>query len=104
MVNPQSINVLPFQRRCKYLEGKNLLYVGSGVSGGEDGARFGPSLMPGGSEAAWYDTWVKVFRIISGFRIEADFPLNESQLLVRVIEWLIVIFSLSIKRKKIIIA
>ena len=41
------------------------------MSGGEDGARFGPSLMPGGSEAAWYDTWVKVFRIISEFRIEA---------------------------------
>ncbi|KAK3588347.1 hypothetical protein CHS0354_040105 [Potamilus streckersoni] len=40
-------------RRCKYLEEKGLLYVGSGVSGGEDGARYGPSLMPGGSEKAW---------------------------------------------------
>ena len=29
------------------------MFVGSGVSGGEDGARFGPSLMPGGSEGAW---------------------------------------------------
>ena len=35
------------------LEVKGLLYVGSGVSGGEDGARWGPSLMPGGSAAAW---------------------------------------------------
>jgi 6-phosphogluconate dehydrogenase len=35
------------------LEDKGLLYVGSGVSGGEDGARWGPSLMPGGSAAAW---------------------------------------------------
>src|SRR5262252_1377711 len=40
-------------RRTKYLEGKGLLYVGTGVSGGEEGARFGPSMMPGGSPKAW---------------------------------------------------
>jgi 6-phosphogluconate dehydrogenase len=40
-------------RRTKYLESKGLLYVGTGVSGGEEGARFGPSMMPGGSKAAW---------------------------------------------------
>lgn len=40
-------------RRCKELEAKGLLFVGSGVSGGEEGARYGPSLMPGGSNAAW---------------------------------------------------
>ncbi|KAE8221230.1 hypothetical protein CF319_g5377 [Tilletia indica] len=40
-------------RRCKELESKGLLFVGSGVSGGEEGARHGPSLMPGGSDAAW---------------------------------------------------
>jgi len=40
-------------RRCKELEKKGLLYVGSGVSGGEEGARYGPSLMPGGNEQAW---------------------------------------------------
>src|SRR3989441_13132911 len=40
-------------RRVKYVEGKGLLYVGTGVSGGEDGARHGPSIMPGGSPAAW---------------------------------------------------
>ncbi|KAG8931719.1 6-phosphogluconate dehydrogenase, decarboxylating, partial [Tulasnella sp. 417] len=40
-------------RRCKELEDKGLLFVGSGVSGGEEGARNGPSLMPGGSSAAW---------------------------------------------------
>jgi 6-phosphogluconate dehydrogenase len=40
-------------RRTAYLESKGLLYVGSGVSGGEEGARHGPSLMPGGSPAAW---------------------------------------------------
>lgn len=40
-------------RRTKYVESKGLLFVGSGVSGGEEGALKGPSLMPGGSEAAW---------------------------------------------------
>jgi len=40
-------------RRTAYLESKGLLFVGSGVSGGEEGARYGPSLMPGGSNAAW---------------------------------------------------
>uniref|UniRef100_A0A5K3FV99 phosphogluconate dehydrogenase (NADP(+)-dependent, decarboxylating) n=1 Tax=Mesocestoides corti TaxID=53468 RepID=A0A5K3FV99_MESCO len=40
-------------RRCKYLESKGLLFVGSGVSGGEEGARHGPSLMPGGNPRAW---------------------------------------------------
>lgn len=41
-------------RRCKELEVRGLLFVGCGVSGGEEGARYGPSLMPGGSPAAWY--------------------------------------------------
>ena len=40
-------------RRVKYLEAKGLLYIGTGVSGGEEGARRGPSIMPGGSPAAW---------------------------------------------------
>ncbi|MDB5178839.1 MAG: 6-phosphogluconate dehydrogenase [Patescibacteria group bacterium] len=40
-------------RRVKYVESKGLLYIGTGVSGGEEGARKGPSIMPGGSPAAW---------------------------------------------------
>src|SRR5580693_5708318 len=40
-------------RRTKYVESKGLLYIGTGVSGGEEGARNGPSIMPGGSPAAW---------------------------------------------------
>ena len=40
-------------RRTQYVESKGMLYVGSGVSGGEEGALNGPSLMPGGSPAAW---------------------------------------------------
>jgi 6-phosphogluconate dehydrogenase len=40
-------------RRCKYVESKGFLYIGTGVSGGEEGALLGPSLMPGGSPAAW---------------------------------------------------
>lgn len=41
------------ERRTKYVESKGLLYIGTGVSGGEEGALLGPSLMPGGSQAAW---------------------------------------------------
>ncbi|XP_076019507.1 6-phosphogluconate dehydrogenase, decarboxylating [Genypterus blacodes] len=40
-------------RRCKSLKEKGFLFVGSGVSGGEEGARYGPSLMPGGHKEAW---------------------------------------------------
>jgi 6-phosphogluconate dehydrogenase len=40
-------------RRTKYVESKGLLYIGTGVSGGEEGALLGPSIMPGGSPAAW---------------------------------------------------
>jgi 6-phosphogluconate dehydrogenase len=40
-------------RRTSYLESKGMLFVGTGVSGGEEGARFGPSMMPGGSPKAW---------------------------------------------------
>ncbi|MGA3259360.1 MAG: decarboxylating NADP(+)-dependent phosphogluconate dehydrogenase [Bryobacteraceae bacterium] len=40
-------------RRTGYLESKGMLFVGTGVSGGEEGARFGPSMMPGGSPKAW---------------------------------------------------
>jgi len=41
------------ERRTKYVESKGLLYIGTGVSGGEEGALKGPSMMPGGSPAAW---------------------------------------------------
>jgi 6-phosphogluconate dehydrogenase len=40
-------------RRTAYVESKGLLYIGTGVSGGEEGALNGPSMMPGGSKAAW---------------------------------------------------
>jgi 6-phosphogluconate dehydrogenase len=40
-------------RRAQYVESKGMLFVGSGVSGGEEGALKGPSLMPGGSPPAW---------------------------------------------------
>ncbi|CAG4961981.1 unnamed protein product [Parnassius apollo] len=41
------------QRWCKELSSTGILYIGMGVSGGEDGARYGPSLMPGGHADAW---------------------------------------------------
>jgi 6-phosphogluconate dehydrogenase len=51
-------------RRTKYVESKGLLYIGTGVSGGEEGALRGPSIMPGGSPEAW--KYVKdIFQAVS---------------------------------------
>ena len=59
-------------RRTKYVESKGLLYIGTGVSGGEEGARRGPSIMPGGSPAAW--PHVKdIFQAISA-KVEGGVP------------------------------
>jgi 6-phosphogluconate dehydrogenase len=41
------------ERRTKYVESKGMWFIGTGVSGGEEGALVGPSLMPGGSRSAW---------------------------------------------------
>ena len=59
-------------RRTKYLEDNGMLYIGTGVSGGEEGALKGPSIMPGGSPAAW--PFVKpVFQAISA-KVEDGSP------------------------------
>ncbi|MGY8652531.1 MAG: decarboxylating NADP(+)-dependent phosphogluconate dehydrogenase [Verrucomicrobiia bacterium] len=59
-------------RRTKHVESKGLLYIGTGVSGGEEGARRGPSIMPGGSKEAW--PHVKdVFQAISA-KVDDDVP------------------------------
>ena len=52
------------QRRFKELEGKGIHYVGMGVSGGEEGALKGPSLMPGGSRESW-EIIAPIFRKIA---------------------------------------
>ena len=59
-------------RRCEYVESKGLLYIGTGVSGGEEGARRGPSIMPGGSPAAWEHV-KDIFQSISA-KVEGDVP------------------------------
>jgi 6-phosphogluconate dehydrogenase len=46
-------NYLDSMRRTAYVESKGLFFIGTGVSGGEEGARHGPSIMPGGSPQAW---------------------------------------------------
>jgi 6-phosphogluconate dehydrogenase len=62
-------------RRQKYVEEKGLLYVGTGVSGGEEGARHGPSIMPGGSPAAW--PFVRdIFQAVSA-KVEDNVPCCE---------------------------
>ncbi len=61
--------------RQNYVESKGLLYVGTGVSGGEEGARHGPSIMPGGSPAAW--PHVKdIFQAVSA-KVEGGTPCCE---------------------------
>src|SRR3954469_12570006 len=52
------------QRRCKELEGKGIHFVGCGVSGGEEGALKGPSMMPGGSRKSW-EMIAPIFRKIA---------------------------------------
>ena len=51
-------------RRTEYVESKGLLYIGTGVSGGEEGARKGPSIMPGGTPDAWPQV-KEIFQAIS---------------------------------------
>ena len=59
-------------RRTKYVESKGLLYIGTGVSGGEEGALKGPSIMPGGSPDAW--PHVKpIFQAIAA-KVENEIP------------------------------
>jgi 6-phosphogluconate dehydrogenase len=51
-------------RRTEYCESKGMLYIGTGVSGGEEGALKGPSIMPGGSKRAWRSVR-KIFQTIA---------------------------------------
>ncbi len=59
-------------RRTKYMESKGLLFIGTGVSGGEEGALKGPSIMPGGSKAAWEP--VKPMFLAIAAKVEGDIP------------------------------
>src|SRR5213075_904699 len=52
------------QERTRRMEGSSIHFVGSGVSGGEEGARYGPSLMPGGSKHSW-EALKAIFEAIS---------------------------------------
>ena len=62
-------------RRTAYVESKGLLYIGTGVSGGEEGALKGPSIMPGGSAAAWPHV-KEIFQSISA-KVEDGSPCCE---------------------------
>jgi 6-phosphogluconate dehydrogenase len=62
-------------RRAKLVESKGLYYIGTGVSGGEEGARIGPSIMPGGSPEAW--PWVQpIFQAVSA-KVDGGSPCCE---------------------------
>ena len=62
------------ERRTKYVEDKGLLYIGTGVSGGEEGALKGPSMMPGGSPDAWPLVKPIFQAIAANVGIEKDIP------------------------------
>lgn len=55
-------------RRCKTLKEKGILFIGAGISGGEEGARHGPSIMPGGNP----DAWPHVKEIFQGISAKVD--------------------------------
>jgi 6-phosphogluconate dehydrogenase len=59
-------------RRTEYLENRGLLFIGTGVSGGEEGALMGPSIMPGGSPGAWPHV-KEIFQAISA-KVEDGTP------------------------------
>lgn len=59
-------------RRTSYIESKGLRFIGTGVSGGEEGALTGPSIMPGGSPSAW-DEVKPILQSISA-KVEGDVP------------------------------
>jgi 6-phosphogluconate dehydrogenase len=59
-------------RRTRYVESRGMLYIGTGVSGGEEGALMGPSIMPGGSPGAWPHV-KEIFQAISA-KVEDGTP------------------------------
>jgi 6-phosphogluconate dehydrogenase len=59
-------------RRVEHVQSKGLLYIGTGVSGGEEGARRGPSIMPGGSPKAW-PAVKEIFQAVSA-KVEGGAP------------------------------
>jgi len=53
LIDGGNSNFIDTERRAKHLADQGMLYIGTGVSGGEEGARNGPSIMPGGHPQAW---------------------------------------------------
>jgi 6-phosphogluconate dehydrogenase len=64
------------ERRVEFLKSKGILYIGAGVSGGEEGARHGPSIMPGGNPDAW-PAIKPIFQSISAKAKEDGLPCCE---------------------------
>ena len=59
------------ERRVKEMEAHGMYFVGTGISGGEIGALYGPSVMPGGSPAAWPPSWTTGRLVANGLvRVE----------------------------------
>ena len=61
-------------RRDLYMKEKKMHFLGCGVSGGEEGARYGPSMMPGGSPAAW-EACKPIFQAVCA-KVASILPVN----------------------------
>ena len=77
LIDGGNTHFLDTNRRTEQVEAAGLLYVGSGVSGGEEGALLGPSVMPGGTEAAWPHVAEILQKISAKVGPKADIPCCE---------------------------
>ena len=69
IIDGGNANFTDTERRIRMLKNKNIYYIGAGISGGEEGARFGPSIMPGGMIEGW--TYIKtIFQEISAKAVD----------------------------------
>jgi 6-phosphogluconate dehydrogenase len=77
LIDGGNTHFLDTERRVKEAEAKGLLYIGTGVSGGEEGALKGPSIMPGGTSAAWPHVKPILQAIAAKVGSKADIPCCE---------------------------
>ncbi len=77
IIDGGNTHFLDTERRTRWIESNGLLFVGTGVSGGEEGARLGPSLMPGGSVGAWDEVKTIFQDIAAKVGPENDIPCCE---------------------------
>lgn len=71
IIDAGNSNFIDTENRIKKLEKLNIYFIGAGISGGEEGARFGPSMMPGGMKDSWH-LIKNIFQTISAKTTNGD--------------------------------